>query len=184
MRWQTRLSSGMVFDVAVYLYCFLMHINSFPTWYTNGRINSFPLPSVFVCLFSPIDYVFRWFLCLGSMQFLSEENFQTSTTRTKFVLYSLLKIFEINMFSSRPGGSLWSSWDAKWSCSNILLLYDLSSYIYHSQVNTITIAIDFHGCFPRSQMPGTPRIRSMRNRFLVAGQLIVATIVAYSRYET
>ena len=30
-------------------------------------------------------------------------------------------------------------------------------------------------------MPGTPRVRSLRNRCLVAGQLFVATIVAYSR---
>ena len=33
----------------------------------------------------------------------------------------------------------------------------------------------------RSQMPGTPRIRSLRNRFLVFSQLIVAALVAYSR---
>ncbi|CAF3527453.1 unnamed protein product [Adineta steineri] len=33
----------------------------------------------------------------------------------------------------------------------------------------------------KSQMPGTPRIRSMRNRFLVVAQLITAIIVAYSR---
>ncbi|CAF1007011.1 unnamed protein product [Adineta steineri] len=33
----------------------------------------------------------------------------------------------------------------------------------------------------KSQMPGTPRIRSMRNRFLVVAQLITASIVAYSR---
>jgi dolichyldiphosphatase len=30
-------------------------------------------------------------------------------------------------------------------------------------------------------MPGTPRVRSMRNRMVVFAQLFVATIVAYSR---
>ncbi|CAF0986864.1 unnamed protein product [Rotaria sordida] len=33
----------------------------------------------------------------------------------------------------------------------------------------------------KSQMPGTPRIRSLRNRFLVFSQLNVAALVAYSR---
>jgi len=33
----------------------------------------------------------------------------------------------------------------------------------------------------KSQMPGTPRIREIRNRILVIGQLIIATMVAYSR---
>jgi dolichyldiphosphatase len=33
----------------------------------------------------------------------------------------------------------------------------------------------------KSQMPGTPRVRSMRNRMVVFAQLFVATIVAYSR---
>lgn len=41
----------------------------------------------------------------------------------------------LNDFSSRPDGSIWSSWYAKWSCSNILLLHDIFSYIRHSQVN-------------------------------------------------
>ncbi|CAF1313744.1 unnamed protein product, partial [Didymodactylos carnosus] len=33
----------------------------------------------------------------------------------------------------------------------------------------------------KSQMPGSPRVRSFRNRLLIVGQLILATIVAYSR---
>ena len=33
-------------------------------------------------------------------------------------------------------------------------------------------------------MPGTPRIRAMRNRFLVFGQIITAAIVAYSRFDS
>jgi len=33
----------------------------------------------------------------------------------------------------------------------------------------------------KSQMPGTPRVRSMRNRFLVTIQVCIATTVAYSR---
>lgn len=33
----------------------------------------------------------------------------------------------------------------------------------------------------KSKMPGTPRLRAMRNRFLVFGQIVMAAVVAYSR---